>query len=198
MAHARRKFVEITKLVEKKGKSHEAVEFIGKLYAIERHAKQKNHPPDKIKALREEKSKPILNEFKSWLEKHVGGAPPKHPLGRAMRYCLKNWDALMRYIEDGRLDIDNNACERAIRPFAIGRKNWMFMGNERGAKAGAVFYSLIETCKANGVEPYAYLCYVLKHIPTTDKLAELLPYNLKPILDEKKLRLNAYPCQAHL
>lgn len=92
------------------------------------------------------------------------------------------WGSLPRYLDDGLIDIDNNACERAIRPFAVGRKNWMFMGNERAAKAGANIYSLIETCKANGVEPYAYLRYVLKHIRTSDNLTDLLPYNLKQSL----------------
>ena len=111
---------------------------------------------------------------------------PGQPLGRAMKYCLNNWVALTRYIEDGRLDIDNNACERTIRPFAVGRKNWLFMGNQRGARAGAVIYSLIETCKANDVEPYAYLRYVLEHIPTIDNLDKLLPYNVKAIIAEAK------------
>ena len=151
---------------------------IGKLYEIERYAKNESLPPDKVKELRLEKSKQILVELEVWLHQHIGRAPPKHPLGKAIRYCLNNWSALTRYLEDdGRLDIDNNACERAIRPFAVGRKNWLFMGNERGCQAGAVIYSLIETCKANDIDPYKYLRYVLKKIPTATKLAQLLPYH---------------------
>jgi transposase len=179
-AHARRKFFEILTVVRKPGKAEEAVSIIGKLYDIEREAKEKKLPPDKVKELRQEKSKPILDQFKVWLETYVTQVPPKNPLCGAIKYALNNWTELTRYLEDGRLDIDNNACERAIKPFAVGRKNWLFAGNDAGAKAGAVIFSLIETCKANNVEPFTYLQHVLGQIRTTTDLEQLLPYNFKP------------------
>lgn len=178
-AHARRKFFEILSVVRKPGKAEEAVAMIGKLYDIEREAKAFGLPPDKVKMLRQEKSKPLLDKFKVWLETYVGQVPPKNPLCGAIKYCLNNWTELTRYLEDGRLDIDNNACERAIKPFAVGRKNWLFAGNEAGAEAGAVIFSLIETCKANNVEPFAYLRHVLEKIPTATNLEQLLPYHFK-------------------
>jgi transposase len=178
-AHARRKFVDIVKIVKKPGKAAEAVAIIGKLYDIERYAKENNLPPEKVKELRHEKSKPVLDLFRKWLDDHVGRVPPKNPLCAAMKYSLNNWAELTRYLDDGRLDIDNNACERAIKPFAVGRKNWLFSGNDVGAKASAVIFSLIQTCKANNVEPYTYLKHVLENIHTTDDLTSLLPFNVK-------------------
>jgi hypothetical protein len=97
-----------------------------------------------------------------------------------MNYSLNNWAELTRYLDDGRLDIDNNACERAMKPFAVGRKNWLFAGNKAGAQASAVIFSLIETCEANGIEPEAYLKHALENIHTTKDLSQLLPYNFKP------------------
>jgi transposase len=179
-AHARRKYVDIIKTGAKTGKAAEAVAFIEKLYAIERHAKEKALPPDKVKELRLEKSKPILDAYKLWLESTVGRVPPKNPLRAAMNYSLNNWAELTRYLDDGRLDIDNNACERAMKPFAVGRKNWLFAGNKAGAQASAVIFSLIETCEANGIEPEAYLKHALENIHTTKDLSQLLPYNFKP------------------
>ena len=90
--------------------------------------------------------------------------PPSHPIGKAIHYCLKFWGNLNNYIHDGRLDIDNNLTERSIKPFVIGRKNWLFHDRPEGAKAGAMIYSLIETCKAHNVKPYAYLKYALSEI----------------------------------
>lgn len=183
-AHARRKFVDIIKVSQKPGKAEEAAAFIRKLYEIERYAKDENLPPDKVKELRQKKSKPILDLYKAWLDNHVGRVPPKNPLCAAMKYSLNNWTQLTRYLDDGRLDIDNNAMERAMKPFAVGRKNWLFSGNEVGARASAVIFSLIETCKANNIEPYAYLKHALENIRTTEDLSQLLPFNFKPSLDK--------------
>jgi transposase len=185
-AHARRKYTDVVKMLGvKDGVAHEAIAIIGKLYKIEEIIQEGSHPPDKVKEIRLEKAKPILDAFKQWLEKKVPLVPPKSPLGKAIQYTLRQWGPLTEYLEDGRIDIDNNVCERAIRPFAIGRRNWLFMGNARGAKAGATIYSLIETCKANNVDTYQYLCHVLEAIPTIspENLDSLLPWNCK--LDSK-------------
>jgi transposase len=183
-AHARRKFVDILKIVSKPGKAMEAVAYIEKLYEIERYAKEKNLPPDKVKELRQAKSKVILDSYKAWAESTAPRVPPKNPLCAAIKYSLNNWVELTRYLDDGRLDIDNNACERAMKPFAVGRKNWLFAGNELGAKASAVIFSLIETCEANGIEPEAYLKHALENIHTTKDLSQLLPFNFKPALNK--------------
>lgn len=184
-AHARRKFVDILKIVSKTGKATEAVAFIEKLYQIEQYAKDKALPPDKMKELRQAKSKPILDSYKAWAESTVPRVPPKNPLCGAIKYSLNNWAELTRYLGDGRLDIDNNACERAIKPFAVGRKNWLFAGNELGAKASAVIFSLIETCETNGIEPETYLKHALENIHTTKDLSKLLPFNFKPALNKE-------------
>jgi transposase len=185
-AHCKRKFNDVLKMSldkqrPKQGKAFEAITVITKLYEIERIAKDANLTPDEIKAMRLEKSKPILDAFKQWIDIQVTLTAPKTPLGKAFRYASRQWVPLTQYLKDGRLNIDNNACERAIRPFAVGRKNWLFMGNVEGAKAAATVYSLIETCKANGVDAYRYLHHVLQEIrrvPQED-LTSLLPWNYK-------------------
>ena len=136
-AHARRKFFDIVKITKTPGKAHEALNTIRKLYYIEKIAKAKKLKPKEIKQLRETKSKPILDKFKKWLEKHLINAPPKSSLGQAISYTLKFWDELNQYLTDGILDIDNNAAENAIRPFVVGRKNWLFSDNDKGARASA-------------------------------------------------------------
>jgi hypothetical protein len=163
----------------KNGKASEALVMIGKLYDIERQIKEEELPPDKIREVRQKKSKPLLDEFKKWLEMYVDRVPPKNPLAEAMRYALNQWVPLTEYIKDGILDIDNNACERAIRPFVIGRKNWLFMGSVSGARSSSTLYSLIETCKANRINPSDYLAHVITVISTTpkDKMETLLPWN---------------------
>lgn len=115
-------------------------------------------------ALREEKSIPILKSFKSWLDIHLTRTPVQSKIGKAIRYALSNWNFLNNYLKDGRVEIDNNLSENAIRPFALGRKNWLFNGSPSGAKAGEIIYSLIETCKANNIEPYKYFCSMLHRI----------------------------------
>lgn len=180
-AHARRKFVEIITMTKgKKGKAQEAVAMIAALYAVEKDAKLRKLSPEERKELRQLKSKPILDEFKKWLDNQVPRAPPQGPLGKALRYALNHWQGLTIYLEDGRLEIDNNLCENAIRPFALGRKNWLFNDTVRGVKAAAVIYSLIETCKANDVNTFEYLRHVLTEIPRLPQgsdLTHLLPWN---------------------
>ena len=180
MAHVRRKFVEIVKRSNKKGKAHIAVTYISKLYAIEKQAREQNLTSEEIFELRQEKSKPILEKFKVFLDELVPRVPPKSAFGLAIAYALNAWIAINIYLEEGRLNIDNNPVENKIRPFALGRRNWLFMGNARGAKAAATIFSLIESAKANGLEAYYYLRHILSKLPsckTKDDLRALLPHN---------------------
>lgn len=125
--------------------------FIGKLYRIEKQACEQELSFEQIGRLRQEKAQPVLKQFKKWLDAKEPIVPPKSLLGKAIGYSLDNWRRLIVYVEDGRLKPDNNAAENAIRPFVVGRKNWLFAGHPRGAESGAMFFSLIETAKANGL-----------------------------------------------
>lgn len=180
MAHVRRKFYDVAKVSEKVGSAHEALGFIQKLYKIESEAREL----DDVQRyeMRQKQALLILEEFKKWLDRKINNVLPKSPLGQAINYTLRNWEALNRYCEDGMLDIDNNAAERLMRVVAVGRKNYLFAGSGRGALNAAVFYSLIETCKLNKINPYHYLRDVLKRLPTqlNSKISELLPWNWQP------------------
>ena len=150
---------------------------------VERQAEKQKLAYEQIKALRAEKSSPILDKLKALLDARIATTPPKSLLGKAISYALKQWDRLVVYLEDGRLRPDNNLAENAIRPFAVGRKNWLFSGHPRGADASATLYTLIETAKANGLEPYRYLRYLFEHLPaaTTDAQRKaLLPQDIDP------------------
>lgn len=114
--------------------------------------------------LRKERAPAILAEFKQWLKNHQTKVPSEQKLGQAIQSCLKQWKLLTNYLQDGRLEIDNSLIENAIRPFAIGRKNWLFAGSPRGAKTKAILYSLLETCKANSIESYRYFSTMLHRI----------------------------------
>jgi transposase len=177
-AHARRPFAELVKTQKTLGLAHEALKFYRKLYAIEKDARANKLSPELRHQLRQEKSEPILEAFKKWLDHHLPKTSEQGVIGKAIRYCLAHWVELNNYLKDGRVEIDNNLIENAIRPFALGRKNWLFNGSPSGAKAGAIFYSLIETCKANSIEPYRYFCAMLNRIRecvTDDDYRKLLP-----------------------
>lgn len=181
-AHARRKFKEAQALQKKgkTGKSDQALAFINKLYAIER--KTKDDPPDKRHQVRQEMASPILENLKTWLDKSLLNVAPKTKLGKALVYLNNQWDRLVGYLEDGCYPIDNNAAERAIRPFAIGRKNWMFSKSQAGAKASANLYSLVETAKANGLNSYEYLKLIFKELPNAkcvEDIERLLPWQVQ-------------------
>lgn len=163
-AHARRPFAELAKLNKGTGLAAEALKFYSKLYKVEKIARENNLSADSRHELRQEQSKPVIDNFKIWLDHHLTKTSEQGKIGKAIRYCLNHWNELNNYLKDGRIEIDNNLIENAIRPFALGRKNWLFMGSPAGAKAGATFYSLIETCKANNIEPYQYLCAMLNRI----------------------------------
>lgn len=105
-----------------------------------------------------------MEKFKTWLEHHLTKVPQQNKIGQAIQYSLRHWNLLTNYLKDGHIEIDNNAVENRIRPFAIGRKNWLFSGSPAGAKAGAIFYSLIQTCNANQIEPYLYFCTLLPRL----------------------------------
>ena len=181
-AHARRKFFDIAQAAPKgtRGLAHEALEWIAQLYAIE--AALKESTPEQRRQAREQQALPRLTAMRGWLEASLRSILPKSPTAGAIGYALGHWKALTRYLESGILDIDNNACERAMRPVAIGRKNWLFVGSKRGGEAAAITLSLIETCKLHAVEPYAYLADVLQRLPAhpSNRVAELLPFNWKP------------------
>lgn len=185
-AHVRRKFFEIAE--QAKGQrisAHVALESIGQLYAIEHEAKERELTAPGIRQLRQEKALPILAEFKDWLQARLLELAPQTPTAKAIGYALKNWQALVRYTEDGRLEIDNNRSERAIRPLAIGRKNWLFLGSPKGGQVAATVFSLIQTCKELGLNPEAYLKDVLTRLPTTKQkdIDTLLPHHWKPVTD---------------
>lgn len=184
-AHARRKFVEAQKVATPKGgkpragKADMALSYIRKLYGIEKRIKDES--TEVRYAMRQKESREILEHFRAWLDNTLHKVLPKGALGKALGYLNKNWNKLTVYTEDGRLLIDNNIAENAIRPFVIGRKNWLFSDTPKGAKASAALYSLIETAKANRLEPYAYLRLVFKELPAAQSLEEieaLLPWNI--------------------
>lgn len=123
---------------------------------------------------------PLLNQYKTWLDKSALQVPPKTTLGKALGYSLNQWHKLVRYVNDGNLTIDNNHGERAIKPFVIGRKNWLFSNAKSGANASAILYSIIETAKANGLTPFDYIMHCLKHLAASPSNVEaLLPWNVK-------------------
>jgi transposase len=140
MAHARRKFADMIKIAKTKGLAHEAIKFFKALYKIEQEARDKKLTSDQRYLLRIEKAEPILSALKIWLDSSLAKTPVQSKIHEAIRYTLTNWALLNNYLKDGRIEIDNNQIENAIRPFAIGRKNWLFMGSPSGAKAGAIFY----------------------------------------------------------
>jgi transposase len=186
-AHVRRPFAELEKLNKGTGLAAEALKFYRKLYKIEKIARENNLSAKARHELRQEQSKPVLDNFKIWLDHHLTKTSEQAKIGKAIRYCLNHWTELNNYLKDGRIEIDNNLIENAIRPFALGRKNWLFMGSPAGAKAGAIFYSLIETCKANNIEPYQYLCTMLHKIrlcKIDEDYYKLLPLKFNKRIDD--------------
>ena len=178
-AHARRKFIEAqkTQAKGKTGKADWAINHIRKLYRIEVEIKQKT--AQEKQAIRQNQSLPLLEQFKTWLDKSALQVPPKSAVGKAIAYSLRQWPKLIRYTENGYLSIDNNRAERAVKPFVIGRKNWLFSNAATGAQASAMMYSLVETAKANGLTPFDYLRYLLEQLPTNpEDIDYLLPWNV--------------------
>ena len=184
MAHARRKFSDAVKAQgknRKPGKAQFGLALIGKLYRIEKQARQLT-PPERFD-YRQHHAKPILEQLRQWLDDSLPQVLPGSATGKALSYLHNEWDKLTRYLDDGRLEIDNNLAENAIRPFVVGRKNWLFSTSVEGVNASANLYSLIETAKANRLEPYAYLRYLFAELPraeTVETIEALLPGNVNP------------------
>jgi transposase len=179
MAHARRPFFEIAQATGSPIAQSALIE-IGKLYAIERELKHLS--PEQRCAQRQARAGPILVEFKRWLDATHAQSPPKSAIGNALAYSINRWPALMRYLDDGWLNIDNNPVENAIRGIALGRRNWLFAGSEAGGRRAAQFYTLIESTKLNDMNPNAYLTHVLTALPSAKArdLDALLPWNYRP------------------
>ena len=178
-AHARRKFNDAFET----GRSIclQMLEYIRQLYAVERDAKEKNLDASGRFFLRLEKSRPILETIKAKLDEWSVAALPKSPVGQAIGYALNQWEALMRFLENGILEIDNNLSERTLRMVAIGRKNWRFAGSDEGGKRAAIIYSLVASCKIIEIDPFAYLRDVLDRVSThpNSRIAELTPRGWK-------------------
>jgi transposase len=176
-AHVRRKFYELME-AHKSPIATEAVERIGALYEIEKEIR--GRAPDERRQMRQARSRPLLDAMHDWLEASLAKLSKKSDTSAAIRYALALWDALVRYCNDGLIEIDNNAAERALRCVAIGRKNYLFAGSDRGGERAATFYSLIGTAKLNGIDPEGYLREVLARIADhpVNRIAELLPWNI--------------------
>lgn len=178
-AHVRRYFFDIHE-AQKSPIAAEALDRIAALYAIEKDIR--GRPADQRLAARRARSRPLLDAMKTWFTQTLGRISQKSETAKAIRYALTRWEALLRYCDDGRIEIDNNAAERALRCVALGRKNYLFAGSDAGGERAAAIYSLIGTAKLNGCNPEAYLRDVLARIadhPIT-RIAELLPWNFKP------------------
>lgn len=179
MAHARRGFDKA--LPYDKQRAGYAMDMFQKLYAIEARAREQELTPKQRYSLRLDESLPLLNELGKWMVQTYKEVLPKSPMGKAVAYCIPRWDNLINYLHDGLLEIDNNLAENAIRPIALGRKNYLFAGSERGAQRAAMFYSFFGTCKKNDVNPFEWLKKVLEVIPEhkVNRLHELLPQNME-------------------
>jgi hypothetical protein len=189
-AHARRKFDEAlrgqgktkkkgAKRTAKESRARQALSQIQALYRIERDLTEAT--PEARHAARQERTKPLLEKLRSWLDESIDKVPPQSLTGKAMYYLDKQWPKLVRVLDDGRLPLDTNRVENAIRPFVVGRKNWLFADTVAGARASANLYGLIETAKANRIEPSHYLAHLFAELPSVtspDKLDALLPQNL--------------------
>ena len=186
--HARRYFIKAVQAQHgvagsERGLAPDALKIIRKLYAVEKLARDAKMTTEQRHNLRQEKAKPIWDELRAWLDKNIGAAPPQTYTGKAINYLAADWPRLIRYLDDGRVEISNVLCENAIRPFVIGRKNWLFSDTPAGAHASARLYSIIETAKSNGLEPYAYLRLIFEKLTqatTPADIAALLPWNVAP------------------
>ncbi|OIQ58499.1 transposase IS66 family protein [Moorella thermoacetica] len=184
-AHARRKFDEALKALPEDKRNapvtaREGLEFCNRLFAIERELKEAT--PEERYQIRQVRSRPVLDAFLAWLKNQKARVLPKSSFGQAIYYCLGQWDKLVAFLQDGRLELDNNRSERSIKPFVIGRKNWLFANTPRGAKASAITYSIIETAKENGLNLFHYLIHLFEKLPNLDlqdkdALDQLLPWS---------------------
>jgi len=192
-SHARRGFTDVLKSLglnpkklpsnppAKARRALHALQRIRTLYAIERRIR--DEPPEERHRVRQTESVPVLDALRAWLDDTLEKVPPSSPLGKAMGYLDNQWPALVRYCDDGRYGIDTNPVENSIRPFCLGRRNWLFADTVAGARASARLYSLVQCAKVNGLEPYAYLRRVFTELPRAQSLADveaLLPTRFTP------------------
>ena len=190
MDHARRKFIEAQDAQPKgkkvkASKADTALGYINTLYRIERKLTElketEEYTPEQVVKYRREHSIPVLDKLKAFLDKTINRVPPEGLTGKAVSYMLNQWSKLVVYCDNGELRISNIMAENAIRPFAVGRRAWLFADTPSGAQASATCYSLIETAKLNGLEPYSYLHTLLSKLPyakTVEDIEALLPWNL--------------------
>jgi hypothetical protein len=189
------KAAKVTELPSGKSLARVAIDdYIGKVYAVERQIKalreQCEHdgkplPLKTVLKIRQEKSAPLMASFKEWVDKILPGVPPNGALGKALSYTAKQWTKLTAFMTHPDAPVDNNYLENQIRPFAVGRRSWLFAQNPYGARASANLYSLVSCARVNGLEPYAYLLHLLEELPkadTVEALEALLPWNAKPVL----------------
>jgi len=180
-AHARRKFFEASKASKGNKSAEEGIKYIRKLYNLEDSLRGKNLDEEIFLEQRKAAAQVILDEFKSWLLKRADELQPSGLMGMAVHYTLNQWDKMTAYLGSYHLTPDNNACENAIRPFVVGRKNWLLCGSERGAKSSCGIYSLIETAKQNGLIPAYYLRALFEKAPyaySAEDWEKLLPWNI--------------------
>lgn len=185
-AHARRKFEEARKANNAgESRARVALDYIGRLYRIERQLREREAGADAIAQVRQTESAPIVAELRAWLTGAAERVLPQSLLGKAVHYTLGQWNKLVVFLERAEVPLDNNRCENAIRPFVVGRKAWLFSDTAPGARASANLYSLVETAKANGIEPLEYLTHLYSHLPGATLAADfeaLLPWNVKAAL----------------
>ncbi|WP_151710928.1 IS66 family transposase, partial [Acinetobacter brisouii] len=182
MAHARRKFHELY-VTKKSFIAEQAPQLIQQLYQIEAELRElPNCSAEQRHQRRQQDSQPIMRQLYAWLEEHQDKVPKSSPVAKAINYSLKRWSALSRYLDDGNLPICNNWVENQMRPWALGRKNWLFAGSLRSGQRAANIMTLIQSAKLNDLDPYAYLSDVLKRLPThkMKDIEALLPHNWKP------------------
>ena len=181
-AHARRKFDEALQTVPQEKRKHSLAAvgecYCTKLFQLEESLKEL--PPEERYHKRLELEKPVLDAFLAWANENIAKTAPKSALGKALHYLLEQWPYLIRYLEDGRLELSNNRAERSIKPFVMGRKNWLFANTPAGAQSSAVIYSLIETAKENNLDPYRYLLWVLQNAPKLSQTTEYWADDLVP------------------
>ena len=179
MAHARRKFYELH-ATKKSFLAEQALQYIAAIYEVEREVRDLE--PDERRRIRQEKAVPLMETLHAWMIDQRGLVFEGLAITKALDYSLKRWAALSRYLDDGAVPIDNNWCENQIRPWALGRKNWLFAGSLRSGKRAAALMSLIQSAKLNGHDPYAYLKDVFTRLPTqrASEIGELLPHRWQP------------------